>query len=118
MRTGKNACATKGGFMNDRRDFLKATGAALTTSIFTGNVRGANDRIRVAFIGMGRMGTESMENALQLANVEVPVLCDVYQPNLEKAVAISGRGADGTPDARSTAKGIDDFRKVLEDKSI
>jgi thioredoxin reductase len=59
-----------------RRDFLKATGAALTTSIFTGNVRGANDRIRVAFIGMGRMGTESMENALQLSNVEVPVVCD------------------------------------------
>jgi predicted dehydrogenase len=104
--------------MNDRRDFLKATGAALTTSIFTGNVRGANDRIRVAFIGMGRMGTESMENALQLANVEVPVLCDVYQPNLEKAVAISGRGRDGTPDARSRAKGITDFRDVLRDKSI
>src|SRR5207247_1874186 len=104
--------------MNDRRDFLKATGAALTTSIFTGNVRGANDRIRVAFIGMGRMGTESMENALQLANVEVPVLCDVYQPNLEKAVAISGRGRDGTPDARSRAKGITDFRDVLHDKSI
>jgi predicted dehydrogenase len=104
--------------MNDRRDFLKAAGAALTTSIFTGNVRGANDRIRVAFIGMGRMGTESMENALKLANVEVPVLCDVYQPNLEKAVAISGRGPDGTPDAHSKAKGITDFRDVLNDKSI
>src|SRR5579859_2488194 len=104
--------------MNDRRDFLKTAGAALTTSIFTGNVRGANDRIRVAFIGMGRMGTDSMENALQLTNVEVPVVCDVYQPNLEKAVAISGRGADGTPDARSKAKGIADFRDVLHDKSI
>src|SRR6266436_1183281 len=104
--------------MNDRRDFLKAAGAALTTSIFTGNVRGANDRIRVAFIGMGRMGTESMDNALQLANVEVPVVCDVYQPNLEKAVAISGRGRDGTPDARSRAKGITDFRDILRDKSI
>ena len=57
-----------------------------------------------------------MENALQLANVEVPVVCDVYQPNLEKAVAISGRGRDGTPDARSRAKGITDFRDILRDK--
>jgi len=105
--------------MTDRRDFIKTTGAAaLTTSIFTGRVRGANDRIRVAFIGMGRMGTESMQVAMKQENVEVPVLCDVYQPNLEKAIAISGRGPDGTPDARSKAKGVEDFRKVLEDKTI
>jgi len=104
--------------MNDRREFLKTAGAALTTSIFTGNVRGANDRIRVAFIGMGRMGTESMEVAMKLPNVEVPAVCDVYQPNLEKAVTITGRGADGTPDARSKAKGITDFREILHDKSI
>jgi len=104
--------------MSDRREFLKAAGAALTTSIFTGNVRGANDRIRIAFIGPGRMGTESMNTALRLPNVEVPVVCDVYQPNLEKAIAASGRGADGTPDARPKAKGVTDFREVLADKSI
>jgi len=104
--------------MNDRRDFLKSAAAVFTTSIFTGNVHGANDRIRVAFIGMGRMGTDSMETALKLPNVEVPVLCDVYQPNLEKAVAVSGRGPDGTPDARPKAKGITDFREILHDKSI
>ena len=104
--------------MNDRRDFLKTAAAAFTTSIFTGNVRGANDRIRVAFIGMGRMGTDSMQTALKLPNVEVPTVCDVYQPNLEKAVAVSGRGPDGTPDARPKAKGITDFREILADKSI
>ncbi|HKX00641.1 MAG TPA: Gfo/Idh/MocA family oxidoreductase [Bryobacteraceae bacterium] len=105
--------------MNDRREFLKTAGAAaLTTSLFTGRVRGANDRIRVAFIGMGRMGTESMQVALRLPNVEVPAVCDVYQPNLEKAVAITGRGPDGTPDVRTKAKGITDFREVLHDKSI
>ena len=104
--------------MSDRREFLKAAGAALTTSIFTGNVRGANDRIRVAFIGPGRMGQDSMSTALKLPNVEVPVVCDVYQPNLEKAIALSGRGADGKPDARPKAKGVTDFREVLADKSI
>ncbi len=104
--------------MSDRREFLKAAGAALTTSIFTGNVRGANDRIRVAFIGTGRMGTSSLETAVQMADVEVPVVCDVYQPNLEKAVAASARGANGTPGVRSPAKAITDFREVLADKSI
>ena len=104
--------------MNDRREFLKTAGAALTTSIFTGNVRGANDRIRVAFIGMGRMGTESMQVALRQTGVEVPAVCDVYQPNLERAVAISGRGPDDTPDVRPRAKGVTDFREILADKSI
>jgi predicted dehydrogenase len=104
--------------MSDRREFLKAAGAAFTTSIFTGNVRGANDRIRVGFIGTGRMGTDSLQTALALPNFEVPVVCDVYQPNLEKAVAASARGSDGTAGARSPAKGIADFREVLADKSI
>ena len=104
--------------MSDRREFLKAAGAALTTSIFTGNVRGANDRVRIAFIGTGRQGVGNMETALNLPNVEVPLVCDVYQPNLEKAIAASGRGADGTPDVRPRAKGITDFREVLADKSI
>jgi predicted dehydrogenase len=104
--------------MNDRRDFLKTAGAALTTSIFTGRVRGANDRVRVAFIGMGRMGTESMRTAVNLPGVEVPFVCDVYQPNLEKAVAMSGHGPDNTPDAHPKAKGITDFREILHDKSI
>jgi len=31
--------------MTERRDFLKGAGVALTTSIFTGAVKGANDRI-------------------------------------------------------------------------
>jgi predicted dehydrogenase len=104
--------------MSDRRDFLKAAGAAFTTSLFTGNVRGANDRIRVAFIGTGRMGTDSMQTALKLPNIEVPIVCDVFQPNLEKAIAASARGADGQAGVRSPATGIADFREVLADKSI
>jgi predicted dehydrogenase len=104
--------------MGDRRDFLKAAGAAFTTSLFTGKVRGANDRIRVAFIGTGRMGTDSMQTALKLPHIEVPIVCDVYQPNLEKAIAASARGADGKAGERSPARGITDFREALADKSI
>src|SRR2546421_5536350 len=104
--------------MNDRRDFLKAAGTALTTSIFTGNVKGANDRLAVAFIGMGRMGMSNLEMAMRQPSVEVVAVCDVYQPHLEKAVAASARGPKGEPETRRAAKAITDFRAILHDKSV
>ena len=54
-----------------RREFLQATGAAFTTSLFTGNVRGANDRLSGAFIGVGVMGTENLKAAMKQQGVEV-----------------------------------------------
>lgn len=92
-----------------RRDFMKTAGAAaLTTSIFTGNVKGANDRIAIAFIGVGRMGQSNMEFAMKMPGVELVSVCDVYQPNLDAAMKIAG----------GKAKAIQDFRQILEDKSI
>src|SRR5262249_10994816 len=73
--------------MTERRHFLKTASAALTTQIFTGAVKGANDRVSAAFIGMGRMGTSNLGYAMKQPNVEVAAVCDVYQPHLEKAVA-------------------------------
>ncbi|PYV39337.1 MAG: gfo/Idh/MocA family oxidoreductase, partial [Acidobacteria bacterium] len=66
-----------------RRDFLK-TGAAFTTLIFTGRLRGANDRLTAGFIGVGVMGSENLGVALE-HDVEVKAVCDVYQLHLEKA---------------------------------
>ena len=40
-----------------RREVLAAAGTALTASMFTGQVKGANDRISIAFIGVGTMGS-------------------------------------------------------------
>jgi len=93
---------------NPRRDFVKAATAAFTTSLFTGNVKGANDRVRTAFIGMGRMGQGNLSVAMKQDNVEVVTVCDVYKPNLEKAVSMTG----------DKAKGIKDFREILADKSV
>ena len=43
-----------------RRDVLTAAATALHHSLFTGNVKGANDRIAVGFIGLGAMGSGNL----------------------------------------------------------
>jgi predicted dehydrogenase len=94
---------------NPRRDFLKAAStAALTTAIFTGNVKGANDRATIAHIGMGRMGRSNLGFALKQENLETVAVCDVYQPHLDQAVKMT----DGK------AKAVKDFREILADKSV
>jgi predicted dehydrogenase len=103
---------------DNRRDLLKLGAAAFTTAIFTGNVKGANDRIRVSFIGVGRQGQSNMGSALQQPAVEIASVCDVYQPNLEKAIARSARGPGNKPDSAPAATGVKDFREVLSDKSV
>src|SRR5512145_1948250 len=94
--------------MNDRRDFLKTASAAFTTNIFTGNVRGANGRHVVSFIGMGRMGMSNLNVAMKQDNVEVHSVCDVYEPHLQKAVTAT----------ESNAIIIKHFRESIVYKSI
>jgi len=98
----------------DRRDFLKAAGAAgLTANLFTGRLRGANDRITLAFIGIGAQGTGNLRNALNARDqAQVVALCDVYQPALERGTA-AVRARYG-----SDPKAVKDFREILADKSI
>ena len=94
-----------------RRDFLTAAGAAFTTSLFTGNVKGANDRVSAAFIGVGRMGQSNLNYAMKQTGIEVAAICDVYQPNLERAVAAARKGGH-------QPREVKDFREILADKSI
>jgi predicted dehydrogenase len=98
----------------DRRDFLKAAGAAgLTGSLFTPHLHGANERIALAFIGMGAQGMSNLRNALAARDeAQVVTVCDVYQPALEKAAA-AVRAEYG-----SDPKTVKDFREILTDRSI
>lgn len=95
----------------ERRDILKGAGAALTTSIFTGRVRGANDRIAVGHIGLGAMGSSNLGHAMKTPDVQPVAVCDVYKPTLEKAVAAAAKGG-------FQVRAVRDFREVLADKSI
>ena len=96
-----------------RREFLKNAGsAALTASLFSGELRGANDKPTVAFIGCGRMGSGNIGFAAKAGGVEIVAVCDVYQPALERAQAQAGKlGFTGV-------KAHHDFREILADKSI
>ncbi len=96
--------------VDGRRQFLKTTGA-FTTALVTGNLRGANDRIAAAFIGVGVMGSENLGAAMKQPGVAAVAVCDVYQPNLEKAAALARRQGH-------QAREVRDFREILADKSI
>ena len=94
---------------NSRRNFFKSAGAAaLTTNIFTRNIKGANDKVNAAFIGMGKMGRSNLHFAMRQDNLVPVAVCDVFQRNLDWAVR----------DSKNQAKPYHDFREVLADKSI
>lgn len=95
----------------ERREFLKTAASALTGSIFAANINGANDRIAVAFIGVGRMGMKSIECAMKQPGLEVTAICDVHQPRLEQAAAFVRRNGQ-------RAREVKDFREILADRSI
>ncbi len=98
--------------MIERREVLKGAVAAFTSSLFTGRVFGANDRIAVGHIGVGAMGSSNLGHALKLPDdVEPVAICDVYKPHLERAVATAAK-------AGKTVKAVADFREILDDKSI
>lgn len=71
-----------------RREFLSRSGmatagATLGISAISAKphrILGANERIRVGFIGMGNRGSQLMNLFMAHPDVEVAALCDVYEP--------------------------------------
>ncbi len=96
-----------------RRDFMKRAAAvtAATSISMAGltstKVLGANDRIRLGVIGVGRQGISNMEYFMR-HGVEVAAVCDVYEPAVQQGLQAAG----------GKAKTYKDFRQVLDDKEI
>lgn len=101
--------------MSDRREFFKsaAVAAGLTTNIFPSLLKGANDKIQAAFIGVGRMGQGNLEAAMKQENLVPVAVCDVYEPNLEKSFELASKNPHN-----ATVRKVKDFREILADKSI
>ena len=118
--------------MNDsinRRLFLKKTGTAgiglgmaayLGTGTNTdaqatataGRKLGPNDKITAAVIGTNGRGLAHIGCLGSLPGVEISYICDVDDRAIAKGIKEVAKKQQTTP------KGIKDFRKVLEDKSL
>ncbi|MBI4876905.1 MAG: Gfo/Idh/MocA family oxidoreductase [Acidobacteria bacterium] len=89
-----------------RREFLMAGGCAALTS----SMRGANDKLTIAHIGTGTMGRGNIGYAAK-SGFQITALCDVYQPNLERAQALARK-------LGQEPRLVKDFREIIADKSI
>jgi predicted dehydrogenase len=96
--------------MLDRRDLLK--GAVVASLLAPSRVLGANDRVRVAVIGLRGRGFDHIKRLKELPNVEIAAVCDIDENVTAKRLAdFEGFGL------RKPATFVD-VRKLLEDKSI
>ncbi len=113
----------------DRRAFSKAAVAATTVataaSLAPGRVLGANDRVRLGFIGVGNRGCQLLKGFLAHQDAQVVALCDVYEPYLQGAYdrldprfAGLGKRIAQMPKIEGDVARVKDFRAVLDRKDI
>ena len=92
-----------------RRRFAKTMAAAgVATALSRMRVQGANDRIRLGFIGLGNRGDQVLDGFLPHRDAEIVAICDLWQPYLDFAAKKIG----GSP------KQFKDYRKLLELKDV
>jgi predicted dehydrogenase len=99
-----------------RRSFMKYSAGTLTgLSLWpaTSSWAGANDRVRVAVIGINGMGRSHISSYMGLPNVEVAAICDVDENLFEQRIKQLFVDKD-----KPRPKTYTDIRKLLEDKSI
>src|SRR5438093_12329167 len=96
----------------NRRTFAKSAAAAGTLAALhvagVSSVLGANERVRLGFIGVGNRGDQLLDAFLVHKDCQVIALCDVYEPYLEPA----NRKAGGKATLHR------DFRKLVEEKDV
>jgi predicted dehydrogenase len=98
----------------NRRDFIKASGAAAATTVFAQVARGQarpvspNEKIRIGLIGCGGIGIVDLETFFINQEVECPIVCDIDDANLARGVALVEGKRGITPET------VKDFRKVID----
>ena len=94
--------------MDSRRRFIGkfASGLAGTLAVPSA-VLGANQRIRLGFVGLGERGMQLAREALECPDTELVAFADVYTRRLEEARKLA-------PGARTHL----DYRRLLDDRSI
>jgi predicted dehydrogenase len=89
-----------------RRDFTRAAGIA--TALSYSRIQGANDKVRMGYIGLGNRGDQVHDGFLEHGDQQTVAVCDLRDDNLDVAV----RKSRGNPTRYK------DYKKLLEDKNV
>jgi predicted dehydrogenase len=100
-----------------RRHFLKQTSVAAGFAALGGfNLLRAQEspakKLVVGIMGCNNRGMDHIAGYLAVPNVEIGYICDVDRRAVEKGIAAVAKKQARAP------KGTDDFRRMLEDKSV
>jgi len=104
-----------------RRQFLKqasAAGIGLSLASAAGSLAraadstNANSKLTFAVIGTNGRGLSHVQSLTDLPGAEVAYICDVDERAIAKGIK------ETTKRQKTEPKGLRDFRKVLEDKSV
>ncbi len=89
-----------------RREFLYVSGAFASASAFGRTARAVskNDKLRLAFVGVGGRGRANLDTLSKSGEVEVAAICDVNSMHLDRA-------QEGHPKARRYV----DFRRLMDE---
>src|SRR5256714_14671060 len=97
-----------------RRHFVKQTStltaAAMPAPAILRSAESPGDKLLVGVMGLGR-GLDHCNALLQISNVEIAYLCDIDDNRIDRAAKVV------SAKQQREAKGIKDFRKILDDKS-
>ena len=121
---------------NTRREFITKSSAAVAGvsvglhafgSVKASRIFGANDKIRMGFIGVGNRGSQLLNLFMENKDCQVAALCDVYEPyalrdrsKVDKRFfeKLSGQIPKMGEKFETSPKIYTDYRKLLADKTI
>jgi predicted dehydrogenase len=90
-----------------RRDFARAAAVVATAASYS-RIRGANDRVRMGYIGLGNRGDQVHDAFLEHGDQVTAAVCDLREDYMDFAVKKS----------RSNPKKYKEYKQLLADKEI
>ena len=89
-----------------RRNFTRA--AALSTALSYSRIFGANERVRMGYIGLGNRGDQVHDAFLEHGDQQTAAVCDLRDDYMDFAIKKS----------RATPKKYTDYHALLDDKDV
>ena len=102
---------TRRGFIGGALTFVGSGGLAMARVTQSGKVRGANEAIRLAIVGLRKKGKEHIKGFRAIPGVRIVALCDCDTEFLDQETQPFKK-------RNESIKSYTDYRKLLEDKDI